>query len=471
MDNVDAPPEREGQRSRRPGEQRLAALVRPALKRQGRTVEKAAEIIGVHASVLSRVLNGRRAWSEELLAKLADVAGLALDDVLLAAGKRAADNVAAVHLSSVVPLVHRTATLHVIVDEHYLDSVLLWWILKQQPFRSAGVTCVLETVKWQDIPMRVAGDDYAIGVFNKKLAPPAPWTDPDAAPSPPGSRQSAEAFLQLTHWADVCVYTGYAIMGRRTDLLDPASGSLSHQEASDFIERVKLRCRKEHNRNAVLVTMSRSTVARMRTPLSAPLFKDIEIFLIPLAAQAMSRFIDGTADLFVGAAAQRLTLRRRPEFAEILHSGNDPFLVSIASIFTSRTLLWERRELVQTVAGLWYEMVRNMRQSDAYRDEVAAEIMDMFTDAGTVPSYDEEALRELLRDGAKGYEQTVKDGPELPPLEYLADRPAALIDPLLRIMLRAARATNPDMAKFEEAFWENLSLDPTIHHATLEPKP
>lgn len=389
-----------------------------------------------------------------------------------AAGRKPSADAARVDLGSVVPIVPRSAILSVIVDPDYVDSVLLWWILNQQPFRSARITCLLERVKRRGFPQRLQGDDCAIAVLNKKLSPPKPvvvsgnGTRAFTMPSEPLANRS----IDVCHWADLILYSGYSLMGHPKDLPEgaPPSGALDREQAAEMMLRVRSRCEKER-RPPALVTMSLSTIERLHTPLNQHTFQGVHIYENPFPAHAMSMFESGEVDFFLGAVAQRVELRKRG-YVEIVHSGNDPFLFSIASLFSSSRTFREHRDLIHVVASLWYETVRKMRRSQTFRHDVATGIMELF-DGPTAPlSYGVEAVREVFDDAVVAYEGGLEARPNR--LVFFADRPAALVDPLLQHMVSAAREVSvrePHVTaqQLEDTFWNNLSLDSAINDATL----
>lgn len=446
----------------------VADLVRPALKRQGITISLAADRLQVDPTYLSRALRGDRGWTEETLRGLATIAGLPIDELLIAARKAPKPHGARLHLESVVPIIHRNATLNIVADPDYVDSALLWWILSQQPFSSVGINCILEQGKRRQFPQRLTSNDYAVAVLNKKLSPPSSLS-PDGAMLANGHwGKFARQSVAVCHWADLALYSAYAIIGHAKDLPDGVRSNtpLNRAQAVAMLQQVKDRAAAE-KRPPVLLTMSLSTIQRLRTPISDSLLNGFYVYENPFAAQAMDIFASEKADLFVGGALQRLALKKQGS-VEIVHSGNDPFLVSIASLFTSRRLLLEQRDLVHTVAALWYEMVRNMHQSESYRNEVALGIMDLFATRSLPLSYDVETLRDILDDAVCG-PQDDADASQ-PRLHYFADRPAALVDPLLKQMLGAAQAATElglSARGFEDALEANLALDSAIYDATL----
>lgn len=451
----------------------LSSLIRPKLEQNRMTLADLAKRIGVHASQLSRALGREpRPLSAEKLEALAEALGIPVGLVLQAGGRPHLASSASLRLGDVVPLAYEELQLTVLVDANYVDSALLWWIASKQPFKSVGVRCKVEHVPWRTIPESLATADYAIAVFNKKIAPQRPAHAIESGNGEISEPTNlAKELIAVCQWADLCLYTGYSLLGHRDQLPD----DLREKDRFDLEDAKRiLRHLKSDEQTVEAIAMAESTVKRLRTPLSRELLADIAIQVVSDADRAVQLFKQRRAKLFIGSVVQRIALRDEDrQFVEILHSGNDPFLASIVSLFASKKLVWERRHLVKTMAALWYEMVRNMRQNREYCENVSREIFTLASTELEKVSYTENAVREVLEDAAKPFTELDLGASEYSSrLEFLLDRPAALVDPLLQLMRIAAKqAISLDTRDFMTAFWTDLSLDPIIRDTTLQTAP
>lgn len=382
----------------------------PALERNGLLPAAAARIAGVDSSLLSRALSGDRSLPRERLVALADALGMPRGDVLGAAGYKGMPDI---DVRNVIPARVSAGSgkqdrLKVVTDPRFLDSALFWWIFSKQPFRSVGVECDLEKAAWRDVPSMIGAYPLAIGFFNKQLL---------------GQRSSGAEAVDVRLWADLCLYKGYALIGR---LEKPGTAKGMHilrgiEEAKHYLERIQRRARAD-GRKPLVVTMGADPEWRLMTPPVAVDFREFEFARYPTADQALQRFRTGEGDCFIGGLPQRLSLQDSPH-VEILHFDNNPFLLSINSLFCSPAVLRGRRALLHAAAGLWFETVAQMRESPEYRRAVAAEIIGILDSLGEQHNLQRRFFDDVFGSGGERY-------------EVFSERPGGLVESLLFAMER-----------------------------------
>jgi plasmid maintenance system antidote protein VapI len=378
----------------------LGDLLQSGLDRTRLRAAAAARLIEVEASQMSRTLAGQRLFSPDKLTELADILGISREEVLRAAGKT---DTVDIDLSNAIPTRTTSKKLTVVTDGAFVDSSLFLWIFGKQPFRSMGVECVVKPEAWENVPERIATYPLAIGFFNKEM-PRAPE-------------------LRLRHWADLCLYKGYALICRTRD----ASGiSAASPKADDA--RVVLRKMRERavaaGRKPSILTMGDDPADRLRMAMPEEL-NDFKFKKEFTADQALNLFREGEGDGFLGGLPQRLRLLEEGAYIEVVHFDNNPFLFSVNSIFATQAVFEHHRNLLHAASALWFETVRRLRGSSEFRARVAAEI---------VSTLDQSEEGHSLR--AEFFEKVF--GPRGDRYEVFSTRPGDLVRPLLETAERIA---------------------------------
>ena len=207
--------------------------------------------------------------------------------------------------------------LQMITDGRFIDSALFLWMMSSQPLRHLGWNIKLVQADWRTIPEQVAASENAVAFYNRRSL----------------LRHLGCRLIDVTVWCDLCVYRGYALLGRRRAGY-PEQLSLEH--AQGYLADLRQECLAQ-GRKIALNCMGVDSIWVLDTPL-LPQFRaaDCDIYPCSNADLGLTTFLNGYGDLDIGGlplatGGSGARLCRDPDVAE----QSPTFLCQLSYMFTS----------------------------------------------------------------------------------------------------------------------------------------
>lgn len=381
---------------------KLSLLIREALNQLGQPAAQVAKAAGIHPSHLSQALNRKKALSRQKLIALAGQLRVPQKKLLQAAGYPVEDgleidlgNVTILHGLGGLPL-------KIVTDPRFIDSAVFMWIFSTQPFKAMGIDCELVKVDWHKVPEEVATNQYAIGFYNRRAS----------------VKRGTLKLYQVRYWSDLCLYRGYALMAHRNnELQEPVTLTAANSYLKNLIHG-----RRRSGRKTTIVSMGADTVWRLTNPLTPDLNDDN--FIVESLGDpdfALSQFLNGVGDLFVGGLPQRLAARKMG-CHEVLSSQNNPLLFSLNSLICSETMFEERKPILTAASALWFDTISKLKINQEFRQQVTQAIPQLLRNLSIEKhNLNEEFFQTIFSETGSTY-------------EFFPDRPTDLLDQLLRII-------------------------------------
>lgn len=388
--------------------EKLAKLIQQAVDKSGLTHGQVAEKAGIHRSHLSRVLNKEKSLSRDKLSALADVLNLPREVLLEAAGHTVIEefDLDLRQFGIIRSLGGRKLT--VVTDPRFVDSAVFMWIFNTQPFRTLGIDCELLSVDWRDVSQTVATTEYAIGFNNRRAV----------------LKVGDQEVFPVKYWSDLCVYKGYALIARKSDLQPEAPGhELTLEQAKKHLQDLITKYKRKGSKPTI-VTIGADTMWRLETPLTEEIKP--ESFTFQTFADpnfALNRFIGGIGDLFIGGLPQRLEAQEA-ECVEVLNFKNNPFLASCNGIICPDLMIKEQKPLLAAATSLWFEVISRMKANASFRHRVAQGCIQLIDDL--------RVSNHSLK--IKHFDQVFKSDE----YEYFPESPVLLLDKVIQVARTAS---------------------------------
>ena len=318
--------------------------VNDALRRRGLSLSGAARALGVSPGQLSRVLHLRRSASEELVIGLASLLQVPKDQLIALANLPPKSKQG-------IPTTGRRrgrGEIEVFTDPRFLDSALFAWILAAQPLAELGFQCKLIEVPWRQVSERVAHSTRpAIGFCNRRSKP---------------QMRSHELYPALEVWQDLTIYTGYAILARRGKVSEaPRSVEAANTVLASIVSHAK-------PSKPRLVSFGSDSTWRIPTELTPLLTPEFFDFLRETDADsALTSFLAGVGDLFVGGLPQRMAAEAQG-CVPIVHYEINPALFSLNALVYGPKVaeLSDRHQLLSMVCSAWFSSIERLDLDSSY---------------------------------------------------------------------------------------------------------
>jgi transcriptional regulator with XRE-family HTH domain len=344
----------------------LGELLNDAITAAGVSARSVARRIDVDRSYFWRVLRGEKTLTREKLLAVADLLGLQRRAVLQAAGERGSAGVAT-ELADVLP---RRATsqreIQVITDPRFIDSGLFYWLMNSQPFEPLGIRCRPVSASWNTVAQEVATRESAFGFVNRREAVAHPQ--------------------HLLVWADLTLYTGYALLVRRAAFATQPTFTTDSAEVARQLERLA-----HPEAGPITINCIGADTERQFTtnPFLKGSLKNFEFKRYSNAELALRDFLAGSGHGFVGGLPQRLfATSSRPDYCiELVTFDNNPLLFAVNSLVCNRSMAEHDRPILHAATALWFETIVRIKRDSAYREAVIAEMSDFLkAELGTEPA-------------------------------------------------------------------------------------
>jgi transcriptional regulator with XRE-family HTH domain len=323
-----------------------------------------AEKLKLSPTFINLVVQGQRGLSSSDAQRTAAVLGIPADDLLRAAGH----DVSAVDIAGLGAQIvtHGAGQIVVVTDPRFLDSALFLTMCAAQPFASVEIEFEVLPASWASVPDVLATQDEGIAFFNHRLIRDHP------------------THRKLMSWSDLCLYRGYAIIGRSSAFV---RGSSVEDRLSAFRKLLEDHDER-HKLEIVTIGLDTELVAEDWLQSVAPGERSkIRIFPSHDADFALEEFTKGElGDLFVGGLPQRVEAFENPACVEVISSEDDPLLFSYNSLLCTPQLHANRRNLLYLITNLWSEVVKRMYANKTFREHIAEECARVVSRFGVAPS-------------------------------------------------------------------------------------
>jgi transcriptional regulator with XRE-family HTH domain len=340
--------------------ERLAKLVREALKTLNMPKGEVAKKAGITPSHLSHVLRKAKSLSKEKLLSLGDVLKIPRDQILSVAGFAASEE-SGIDLGNVT-LVRSLGgpRMKVVTDPRFIDSAIFMWIFSTQPFREIGIEWDLANTDWGKVAPEVASQKYAVGFYNRKAV----------------VSRGTKPLYNVKYWTDLCLYKGYALLARPNDR--ERSGTLDLDRGRKYLRAL---IKRSKDRRPIIVSMGTEPVWRLMTSLVPELIpKNFKVDTYANPDFALNQFLkEKVGDLYVGGLPQRL-FAKEEGCVEVLSFENNPLLFSLNSLICSEEMVESQKPILSTISSLWFHTVGRMKREPNFRALVVRGIQSMLID-------------------------------------------------------------------------------------------
>jgi hypothetical protein len=239
-----------------------------------------------------------------------------------------------------IELFPKRHTIEFVTDGRFIDSALFQLAVKEASKKIYDIDVVIRQFEWRNIPSYIS-TKIAIGYFNRRSIQFA----------------DEELYSSLKVWGDLCIYKGYALIGRKRDFeRTPESIAEADQVLDSLLTK-----REGEGRNAKLISMGADTRWRFESPALKSYSKKRIEFVDVNADEALKRFKYGEADLFIGGLPQRLSLSEDQEFLEIVSSDNLPTLFSVNSLIYNSAIPKSGKLAIRKIFDAWCKLVVEMQ--------------------------------------------------------------------------------------------------------------
>ena len=315
--------------------------------------------------------------------------------------------------------------IKVITDPRFLDSAVFMWMLRNQPLQSLDVRCDLLAADWRSVPEQVASHEYAVGFHNRRSV----------------LRHREKTVYGVKVWSDLCLYKGYALIGRPNPEHAP---TFTLVEARKLLrETIEIFAQK--GERPTLVCMGADSIWKLYTPFTPEINTDtfaIHAFNNP--DLALRSFLEGFGDFFMGGLPQRLVAREHG-CIEILNFANNPLLFSVNSLICSNSVYEEHPFIMTSIASVWFETIRKIQRDQAFCEGVAESSIQLLDDLGIDGTILCRSFFSQIFRNASGREY-----------ESFPEHPGGVIDELL-VVLRTIHAQLSEM-----------EINPVLLHEILD---
>ncbi len=382
---------------------RLASLIRTAIDNSGKSDSEIAESAGIARSHLFYVLKEEKTLGEEKLRTLASVLNFPVSAFLEAAGFQNSSSA----LDEISPALSELGAVTVVTDPRFLDTALFVWLFESQFLKSFGVTWRFKFTNWSDVPYLVDETESSIGFFNRKAK--VVYKD--------------KGIATPKYWSDLCVYKGYALIARKSDLPANIKATPDLETAEVYLKQLSNVSR---TAKPVIVGMSSGTIKQFDTPFTKGIdWNKFEHDTSPNPDRALSKFLAGYGDLFVGGLPQRYIAEHDPECLTLMSAENNPCLFSLNSLICSEDMFERGRSMMSLITSVWFQMCERLRNDRAFRQKVLVEIDDVLK--GRHRILDHSISSDL-------FEDVFNNQAENNFYEYFPRRPADIVSQVIKIL-------------------------------------
>jgi transcriptional regulator with XRE-family HTH domain len=331
---------------------KLSSLIKTAINISGKTDSEVAEEAGIARSHLYYVLKGEKSLSEDKLRKLADKLNFPESALLQAAGFIESTSV----IDDALADFSAVEAITVITDPHFLDSALFLWLFESRFLNSFGIKWNFKKTIWSMVPMDVDETQHSIGFFNRKSK----------------VIFRGKTYASPKYWSDLCVYKGYSLIARRENV--PWKKKVPDiREVEKYLNDLTQRS----SGRPMIVTMASGTVKQFDNPFVKAEWDKFKIEVLPNPDIALSMFLKGYGDLFIGGLPQRFKAEKEGDCISLISAANNPALFSMNSLICSRGMYDQGRAIMSVITSVWFQVCDKLREDRDFRTKVFYELDDM----------------------------------------------------------------------------------------------
>jgi len=286
-----------------------------------------------------------------------------------------------------IELFPKRHTIEFVTDGRFIDSALFQLAVKEASKKIYDIDVVVRQYEWRSIPSYIRREN-AIGYFNRRSI-----------------QNEKRIYPSLKVWGDLCIYKGYALIGRTDDFKTTPKSIAKADQALDRL----LTERKQEGREAKLISMGADTRWRFESPALKSYSKERIEFIDVNADEALKRFKSGEADLFIGGLPQRLSLRENADFVEIVSSDLLPTLFSVNSLIYNSEIPKSGKLAMRKIFDAWCKLVVEMQDPEvAHRRYREWEKLTSGFDLGT-KTINETTWKTVFSDKGRQYIEFIVD--------------------------------------------------------------